>query len=100
MNARSPRATVAAFEDAEPRLAGVQWHPEVLHSEHGQEVLEHFLLDIAGCRPTWTSVNIVEEQVARDPGPGGRRAGAVRAVRRRRLGGRRGAGAARRSATS
>jgi GMP synthase (glutamine-hydrolysing) len=65
VNARSPRATVAAFEDSDRRLAGVQWHPEVLHSEHGQKVLEHFLLDIAGCLPTWTSVNIVEEQVAR-----------------------------------
>ena len=42
---------------------GVQWHPEVLHTEHGQQVLEHFLLDIAGCRPTWTMLNIVEEQV-------------------------------------
>lgn len=54
---------VAAFESTERRMAGVQWHPEVLHSEHGQRVLEHFLLDIAGCRPTWTMVNIVEEQV-------------------------------------
>ncbi len=64
VNARSPRATVAAFEDVDRRIAGVQWHPEVLHSEHGQAVLEHFLHDIAGCRPTWTMVNIVEEQVA------------------------------------
>lgn len=54
---------VAAFEDLDRRLAGVQWHPEVLHTEHGQRVLTHFLLDIAGCRPTWTMVNIVEEQV-------------------------------------
>ncbi len=54
---------VAAFEDVGRGLAGVQWHPEVLHTEHGQEVLEHFLLDIAGCRPTWTMLNIVEEQV-------------------------------------
>src|SRR3954470_6439277 len=54
---------VAAFENLDRRLAGVQWHPEVLHTEHGQEVLSHFLLDIAGCRPTWTMVNIVEEQV-------------------------------------
>ncbi|MGI9156476.1 MAG: glutamine-hydrolyzing GMP synthase [Marmoricola sp.] len=65
VNARSPRATVAAFEHVERRLAGVQWHPEVLHSEHGQAVLEHFLHDIAGCRPTWTMVNIVEEQLER-----------------------------------
>ena len=55
---------VAAFEDLERGLAGVQWHPEVLHTEHGQKVLDHFLHDIAGCRPTWTMVNIVEQQVA------------------------------------
>jgi GMP synthase (glutamine-hydrolysing) len=56
---------VAAFENLVTRQAGVQWHPEVLHTEHGQQVLEHFLHDIAGCRPTWTMVNIVEEQVGR-----------------------------------
>jgi GMP synthase (glutamine-hydrolysing) len=56
---------VAAFEDLQRRFAGVQWHPEVLHSEHGQRVLEHFLHDIAGCRQTWTMVNIVDDQVAR-----------------------------------
>ena len=67
--ARSPRATVAAFEDVDRRLAGVQWHPEVLHSEHGQQVLEHFLHDIAGCRPTWTMVNIAEEQIERVRAP-------------------------------
>lgn len=55
---------VAAFENTERGLAGVQWHPEVLHSDHGQQVLEHFLHDIAGCRPTWTMVNIVDEAVA------------------------------------
>ncbi|WP_244929853.1 glutamine-hydrolyzing GMP synthase [Nocardioides sp. W7] len=54
---------VAAFEDVDRGLAGVQWHPEVLHTEHGQAVLEHFLHDIAGCRQTWTMLNIVEEQV-------------------------------------
>ena len=56
---------VAAFENVERGYAGVQWHPEVLHSEHGQEVLAHFLHDIAGCRQTWTMVNVVDEQVAR-----------------------------------
>ena len=54
-------ATVAAFEDADRRLAGVQWHPEVMHTEHGQRVLESFLFDLAGCRPSWTMVNIVEQ---------------------------------------
>ena len=56
---------VAAFEDTERRMAGVQWHPEVLHTEHGQVVLEHFLRDIAGCRQTWTMLNIAEEQIER-----------------------------------
>jgi len=56
---------VASFEDVERGLYGVQFHPEVLHSEHGQEVLKRFLIEGAGCRPTWTMVNIVEDQVAR-----------------------------------
>ena len=42
---------VAAFENVDRGLAGVQWHPEVMHTEHGQQVLEHFLHEIAGCRP-------------------------------------------------
>jgi len=62
--AETAATPVAAFEDTTRGFAGVQWHPEVLHTEHGQAVLEHFLLDIAGCRPTWTMVNIVDEQVA------------------------------------
>ncbi len=61
--AASVGAPVAAFEDTARGLAGVQWHPEVLHSESGQLVLEHFLFDIAGCTPTWTAANIVEESV-------------------------------------
>jgi GMP synthase (glutamine-hydrolysing) len=56
-------APVAAFEDGARRLAGVQFHPEVLHSEHGQAVLEHFLHDVAGIEPTWTSANVIDEQV-------------------------------------
>ncbi|HVT21283.1 MAG TPA: glutamine-hydrolyzing GMP synthase, partial [Mycobacteriales bacterium] len=58
-------APVAGFEDLTRGLAGVQFHPEVLHTTHGQAVLEHFLYDVAGCRPTWTMVNIVDEQVDR-----------------------------------
>ncbi|HSE71574.1 MAG TPA: glutamine-hydrolyzing GMP synthase, partial [Nocardioidaceae bacterium] len=61
--ATSAGSPVAAFEDLDRRLAGVQWHPEVMHTEHGQAVLTHFLHTIAGCRPTWTMVNIVEEQI-------------------------------------
>ena len=58
-------APIAAFESLDRRSAGVQWHPEVMHTEHGQRVLERFLVDIAGCRQTWTMVNVVEEQVER-----------------------------------
>jgi GMP synthase (glutamine-hydrolysing) len=62
--ARSEGAPVAAFEDAERRLAGVQFHPEVLHSAHGQAILEHFLYELAGIRPTWTMTNVIDDQVA------------------------------------
>ena len=87
---------VAAFEDTGRRLAGVQWHPEVMHTEHGQAVLEHFLLDIAGCRPTWTMVNIVEEQVERVREQVGEEGLAICALSRRgRQRGRRGRGPAR-----
>ena len=57
-------APVAAFEDVDRRLAGVQWHPEVMHSEHGQAILQQFLLRIAGCRPTWTPASIVDDSIA------------------------------------
>ncbi|GAA1508179.1 glutamine-hydrolyzing GMP synthase [Dactylosporangium maewongense] len=63
VTAGSPAAPVAAFEDVSRRLAGVQFHPEVAHTPHGQEVLRRFLYDIAGIEPTWTSNNIIEEQV-------------------------------------
>ena len=62
--ATSPGAPVAAFESAERRLYGVQWHPEVKHSAHGQSVLEHFLYDGAGLAPDWTPGNVIAEQVA------------------------------------
>ena len=55
---------VAAFEYVARGLAGVQFHPEVMHTQHGQAVLEHFLYEIAGCEPTWTMANIIDEQVA------------------------------------
>jgi GMP synthase (glutamine-hydrolysing) len=64
VTATSSGAPVAAFEDLSRRLAGVQFHPEVLHSQFGQQVLQHFLYDIAGARPTWTEVNIIDDQVA------------------------------------
>ena len=62
--AESAGAPVAAFEDVSRKLAGVQFHPEVLHSTHGQRVLEQFLFGIAGCEPTWTMGHVIDEQVA------------------------------------
>ncbi len=62
--ARTAGAPVAAFEDLDRRFAGVQWHPEVMHSEHGQAVLERFLREIAGCRADWTPANIVQDSIA------------------------------------
>ncbi len=63
--ASTAHSPVAAFEHVDRGFAGVQWHPEVMHTEHGQAVLAHFLHNIAGCRQTWTMVNIVEEQIER-----------------------------------
>lgn len=54
---------VAAFENDDKKLYGVQYHPEVMHSTHGQQVLEHFLYRGAGLTPTWTTGNVIEEQV-------------------------------------
>ncbi|MFD5321955.1 glutamine-hydrolyzing GMP synthase [Streptomyces sp. NPDC127098] len=64
VTASTDTVPVAAFEDDERRLYGVQHHPEVLHSTYGQQVLEHFLYRGAGLTPTWTTGSIVEEQVA------------------------------------
>ncbi|GAB7048616.1 glutamine-hydrolyzing GMP synthase [Catenuloplanes indicus] len=64
VTASSPGAPVAAFENLLAKRAGVQFHPEVLHTEQGQTMLTRFLYDIAGIEPTWTSSNIIDEQVA------------------------------------
>ncbi len=56
---------IVAFESSDALLAGVQFHPEVLHSENGQEILRRWLIDIVGCKPTWNSQNIVATEVAK-----------------------------------
>ncbi|HVF04913.1 MAG TPA: glutamine-hydrolyzing GMP synthase [Frankiaceae bacterium] len=63
VTATSEGAPVAAFEDDGRRLYGVQFHPEVMHTAYGQKVLEQFLYEGAGCQPSWTMVNIVDEAV-------------------------------------
>src|SRR6201991_1368018 len=62
--AAAPGAEVAAFEDLAGRRAGTQFHPEVGHTAHGQHMLTRFLYDIAGIEPSWTSDNIIDDQVA------------------------------------
>ena len=64
VTASSAHAPVAAFEDVAHRRAGVQFHPEVAHTAHGQRMLERFLHEIAGIAATWTPAGIIEEQVA------------------------------------
>ena len=54
---------IVAFENSDAKFAGVQFHPEVLHSENGQEVLRRWLIDVVGCKPTWNSENIVTSEV-------------------------------------
>jgi GMP synthase (glutamine-hydrolysing) len=58
--ATSAGAPVAAFEDPSRKLAGVQYHPEVIHTPHGQQVLSRFLHEFAGIGATWTPANIAE----------------------------------------
>ncbi|MEX2100494.1 MAG: glutamine-hydrolyzing GMP synthase [Acidimicrobiia bacterium] len=64
VTASSPGAPVAALEDHERAIYGVQFHPEVLHTERGQDVLKAFLFDVCDCRPTWTNSSIIERAVA------------------------------------
>ena len=63
--ASSAATPVAAFESRERGLYGVQFHPEVVHTPHGQEVLKNFLYGVADAPPTWTAAAVIEEQVER-----------------------------------
>lgn len=65
VTASTADTAIAAFEDATGKIAGVQFHPEVLHSEHGQAILHNWLINIAQCKPTWTTANIAEEEIAK-----------------------------------
>lgn len=54
---------IAGMADNEKRFYGVQFHPEVLHTPQGQRMIERFVFDICGCHPSWTSENIIQEQI-------------------------------------
>ncbi|HXV02141.1 MAG TPA: glutamine-hydrolyzing GMP synthase [Gaiellaceae bacterium] len=65
VTASSPSTPIAAFEAPERGLYGVQFHPEVVHTPHGNEVLKNFLYGVAGAPPAWTAAAVIEEQVER-----------------------------------
>jgi GMP synthase (glutamine-hydrolysing) len=63
VTAFTPSTPAAAFESTDRGFYGVQFHPEVVHTPQGQELLKRFLYDACGCRPTWTMSSIIETQV-------------------------------------
>jgi GMP synthase (glutamine-hydrolysing) len=63
--ASSSSSPVAAVEDVERRIYGIQFHPEVVHTPYGQEILTRFLTEVCGCERTWSAASIVEDQVRR-----------------------------------
>jgi GMP synthase (glutamine-hydrolysing) len=63
--AASTESPVAALEDVDRGLYGIQFHPEVVHTPYGTAILTTFLKDVCGCDMSWTAASVVEEQVAR-----------------------------------
>ena len=63
VTAKTNDAPAAVIENNTNRIYGVQYHPEVVHTPHGQKLLETFLTDIAGCNADWTMANVIEESV-------------------------------------
>jgi len=65
VTASTPLAPIAIMEDPARNFYAVQFHPEVAHSERGQEIIENFLHQRAGIAPTWTNTSIIDDQVAK-----------------------------------
>ena len=63
--AASPGSPVAAFESVERGLYGIQFHPEVVHTPYGTQILERFLREITGCQQVWSPSSVIHEQVDR-----------------------------------
>ncbi|MGH2895378.1 MAG: glutamine-hydrolyzing GMP synthase, partial [Solirubrobacteraceae bacterium] len=63
--AASSASPVAAFESAERGIYGIQFHPEVVHTPYGQQVLTNFLTDICDCDQGWSATSVIEDQIAR-----------------------------------
>jgi GMP synthase (glutamine-hydrolysing) len=65
VTAETPSVPIIAFEEREQGRYGVQFHPEVRHTEYGMEILKNFLYEACGCKPEWTPVNIITDAVER-----------------------------------
>src|SRR5271165_782358 len=63
--ASSTGSPVAAVEDTSRGIYGIQFHPEVVHTPYGQQILSAFLTEVCGCEPDWSPASIVEEQIRR-----------------------------------
>jgi GMP synthase (glutamine-hydrolysing) len=63
--ASSSASPVAAFESLDREIYGIQFHPEVVHTPYGQQVLQNYLTDICRCDGTWSAASVIEEQVER-----------------------------------
>jgi GMP synthase (glutamine-hydrolysing) len=63
--AASTASPVAAFESVQRGVYGIQFHPEVVHTPYGQQVLTNFLENVCGCERTWSPRSVIDEQIAR-----------------------------------
>ncbi len=63
--ASSTASPVAAFESLDREIYGIQFHPEVVHTPYGQQVLQNFLTDICRCDGTWSAASVIEDQIER-----------------------------------
>jgi GMP synthase (glutamine-hydrolysing) len=63
--AHTDRAPVAAMVQPEKQIWGLQWHPEVIHTERGKEMLENFILKVCKAEPNWRPLDAIEEAIER-----------------------------------
>jgi GMP synthase (glutamine-hydrolysing) len=65
VTASSPSTPISGFENPARKIYGIQFHPEVLHTQHGIEILKNFLYRVADAPPVWTAAAVIEEETAR-----------------------------------
>jgi GMP synthase (glutamine-hydrolysing) len=63
--ASSSESPVAALESVERDVYGIQFHPEVVHTPYGQDIITRFLEDVCGCERTWSAASVIDDQIAR-----------------------------------